>query len=321
MNRCNYCDNEYDYGMDRDKDQGWWCDYCDGYNYFDSKQETRKFTLLLEDKVSKSYGYKNKHRNLNKRLSPLRYPGGKSKITDLILERLNLNNTKTLVGAYAGGASAELALLHAGIIDELILNDMDYGIYSLFQIIKHTPHELINRINAHKPTKEDYFDYRAKIKSKYFGCSPIEAAWSLLVVNRLAYSGIFKANPLGGIQGKQDTLLSRWNPDNLIKRIMTIHSMRDRITVLNVDACELIEEMYWRNNTTIFIDPPYVKQGENLYLHFYSENDHYKLRNLLESLHTGFPGADLILFYDKDELIENIYTYPVTEIIGRKFSV
>ena len=53
----------------------------------------------------------------------------------------------------------------------------------------------------------------------------VDAAWASLLVNRLAYSGIFKANPLGGKHGSKQQLLSRWNPTELIRRIKTIHEM------------------------------------------------------------------------------------------------
>jgi len=38
-----------------------------------------------------------------------------------------------------------------------------------------------------------------------------------------------------------------------------------------MDADELIEEAYWQENTTIFIDPPYVVKGQVLFHCYYSE--------------------------------------------------
>jgi len=97
--------------------------------------------------------------------------------------------------------------------------------------------------------------------------------------------------------------------------------MCDRITVSNLDACELIEEEYWRPKTTLFIDPPYFKKGKQLYRCFYDEKQHLQLNELLESLHHGMPGADIILTYDNDPFIENIYWYPTIEKISRIYSI
>ncbi|MFT9493874.1 MULTISPECIES: DNA adenine methylase [Bacillota] len=302
-------------------EKGYWCEVCDGYNYLHEKQQKHRFTIILEDKASRNVIMPNPDISLHKRLSPLRYPGGKSKLINYIYSKLQKEATKTLVGAYAGGASAELALLDAGIIDDLVLNDVDYGIYSLFSIIKNSPQRLIEQIKSTLPNHEEFFLSRKTIDDNFADCSMFDAAWATLIVNRLSYSGISMANPLGGRQGDQKTLLSRWNPNELIKRINRIYKMRDRITVLNMDACQVIEEYYWRPQTTIFLDPPYINKGKQLYRCSYEQEDHEKLNILLESLYHGFPGADIILCYDNDPFIDEAYTLPIIEKVSRIYSI
>lgn len=301
--------------------KGFWCSACDGYNYFSTPHEPHRFTLILEDKSSNNAPMPKPKIKLNKRLSPLRYPGGKSKLADYILSKIQLKASKTLVSPYAGGASAELALLEAGVIEHLILNDLDFGIYSLFWTIQNEPFVLIDRINNISPTHKEFFLSQELIRSDYKGCTIFEAAWATLLVNRLAYSGIYRANPLGGRNGNKKGLLSRWNPNNLIKRIEKVHAISDRYTILNLDACELIEKMYWKPHTTILIDPPYVQQGKQLYRCFYQKEDHLKLNFLLESLYQGFPGADIILCYDNDPLIQDNYILPAVEKVSRVYSI
>lgn len=320
---CTFCLNEEDKEhVEIDPyNKGFWCSDCDGYNYFSTSHVPHRFTLILEDKSSKNVTLSKPEIKLNKRLSPLRYPGGKSLLADYILSKIQINTTKTLVSPFAGGASVELALLDAGVIEQLVLNDLDFGIYSLFWTIQNEPNVLIDRLKHVSPTHNDYFNAQEEVKNDYAGCTIFEAAWSTLLLNRLAYSGIYKANPLGGRKGTKEGLLSRWNPANLIKRIEKIHSLSDRIKILNIDACELIEEMYWNPNTTILIDPPYVQQGKQLYRCFYENDDHLKLNVLLESLYQGFPGADIILCYDNDPFIEKNYIFPIVEKISRVYSI
>jgi DNA adenine methylase len=322
---CQYCEYEIDW-IDAEIDQyqkGFWCDACDGYTYMGGLQK-HKFTLILEDgKNSRSQTPVIKLPViLKKQLSLLRYPGGKSKFIPVIYSKLQDGQTKTLVSPYTGGGSAELAFLYAGVVDELILNDLDVGIYSLYWVMKHMPNDLMERIRASKPTHKEYFKAQSVVKKDYAGCTMCEAAWYTLLVNRLAYSGIYSANPLGGKKGKREELLSRWNPEQLCKRIEVIHKMSDRIQIHNMDACDLIEEEYWRPDTTIFIDPPFVQKGKQLYRCHYDEAEHIRLNVLLDSLHQGMPGADIILTYDNDPLIERIYMYPTTiEKISRIYSV
>ncbi|MDN4090974.1 DNA adenine methylase [Paenibacillus polymyxa] len=320
---CVYCGEEFNPDEDdiNPSGLGYWCGCCDYYNYFDASQDTRKFTLILEgnDEVNEAPVSLHKIR-LNKRLSPLRYPGGKSKIADYILQFIAPGKTDRLISPYAGGASVELAFLQAGVFKSLQLNDYDFGVYSLFELIKTFPDALQLEIRNHRPTHDDFIRARQKIKNDYEGCDLFEAAWSLLLVNRLAYSGIYKANPLGGIRGDKKTMLSRWNPDDLCKRINTIHSMSDRYTVHNQDALEFIGEAFWFDKSTIFIDPPYCAAGEKLYRHYYTEDDHYALQLLLEGLHKETPCADLLVTYDDAPLINRIYEYPDIKRIKRKYS-
>lgn len=321
---CYFCGEKIDtksFSVDKNQ-EGFWCDTCDGFNYF-QKEDLKKhrFYLLLEDcRIGEKINIKSDVK-FKKHISPLRYPGGKSKLIDYVYSQLNLSKTKLFVEPFAGGASVGLSLLNANIIDKLIINDLDYGIYSLFETIKHDPETLLNKINTYQPTHEDYFKAQENITSGYKNLDCFTSAWSLLLVNRLAYSGIYNANPLGGKNGSLEELLKRWNPSTLTKRIGSISKMSNKIIVKNMDACELIEEMYWIDNATLFVDPPYFEKGKYLYNHHYNKSEHIKLNVLLDSLYQGCPGADLILTYDHHEYIKKLYTHPEVKIIKRAYSI
>lgn len=301
---------------------GFWCEDCDGFTYFDQIKNRHRFTLILEKKEHTNEPLVITDQKFNKRLSPYRYPGGKSKIVQYLYSHLQIQNSKTkkLISPFAGGASFELAMLHAGVIEELHLNDLDLGVFALWWTIKYMPFEIIERIRTITPNHQDYFKAQSIIKNDYLGVDLIEAAWSSLLVNRLAYSGIVKANPLGGKNGGLEKLLSRWNPKELIRKIEYIHSVSDRIEVTQENAIDLIEEAYWQDEATIFIDPPYVQKGKDLYHCFYTEKDHRELSFLLDSLHYGCPGADIIVTYDYNKWLNGLYEYPKVEVIGRIYS-
>lgn len=317
---CKFCGTDDKNCFEYDKfNRGFWCEVCDGYNYID--KDGHKFILILEDKSEKSSIKIGSGIKLKKQTSPLRYPGGKSKLIDYVNSKLNPDKLDVFIEPFAGGASVGLSLLNAGVINKLIINDLDFGIYSLFSVIKNDPAKLIKKINNHMPTHRDYYIAQSKINGNYEGLDIFESAWCLLLVNRLAYSGICKAGPLGGKNGNKNNLLVRWNPKTLIKRISAINKMAERITVLNIDACELIEEIYWNEQATIFIDPPYFKKGKDLYNLFYNESDHIRLNILLDNLYQGMPGADMILTYDNNDFIRNLYLYPDTESIYRVYAI
>ena len=78
--------------------------------------------------------------------SPLRYPGGKNKITPLIrliIEKAGCAGT-TYIEPFAGGAGVALSLLIDGVVNQIVINDYDKAVYSFWRALKETPQELIN---------------------------------------------------------------------------------------------------------------------------------------------------------------------------------
>ena len=69
--------------------------------------------------------------------SPLRYPGGKSKIAPLV--NLIMNNAGIKHGTYiepfAGGAGVALSLLFTEKVNRIVINDYDRAIYSFWHSI------------------------------------------------------------------------------------------------------------------------------------------------------------------------------------------
>lgn len=220
------------------------------------------------------------------------------------------------------GAGFELAMLEGGVVKKLILNDLDYGVFAVWWNILNQPDALIDKIVQFKPTHSAYFEAQQLIQSDYRHLDLLDAAWVTLLVNRLAYSGISKANPLGGKNGTLEALTARWNPSALTKRIQTIHQFSDRIELHCEDAAEFVEEMFWLSGCSLFLDPPYFKKGKALYSLFYTEKDHEKLAHTLRVLHHGFPNSDIIVTYDYDKYIEDLYyAADSKEIIGRDYSI
>lgn len=305
---CRFCKEEYEdfEGVDT-LENGYFCESCDSFNLYDEENRSG-FTLLLEDKEKEEEKSSlRKNIKLNKRISPLRYPGGKSKMIDYLYSKLNKDKLEKLYSPFTGGASFELALLDAKVVKKLILNDKDFGVYSLYYSIINDKEKLIKKITETTYSSELYFENREIISNGFKDCSTLDAAFYTLCNNRMAYSGILKANPLGGRNGSKESLMSRFNMKDIVSRINKIHQMRDSIEIYNKDALDIIEEGYWYEDSTIFIDPPYYKKGKDLYFEFYKEEDHINLSVLLESLFTGSPCADVLITYDNHEEIRNIY--------------
>ena len=182
------------------------------------------------------------------------------------------------------------------------------------------PTEHTGRLQSIVPTHRGLSDAK-EILSHSEAPTP-DLAWAFLLANRLSFSGIVKANPLGGKNGSQEALTARWNPRAIEERILHIYSMRDRIEIHNMDACEFLEtEGYWYDRATIFVDPPYWEKGKALYTHYYEEKDHAELAEMLQNMYKSFPEPDIIVTYDNHSRIRELYLLAKQKVIQRRYSI
>lgn len=311
---CRVCGAKFTSRDDIEEDAhgtGFWCSECDGYTPYENSSRSSDIDLsvCLEIKSAKNHvSESGKPKSiLQERISPLRYPDGKGKMLKQ-LEPLFPDKVSTMVEPFAGGASASLAMLFAGRTDRIILNDLDPGVYAFWNAILESTNELLEAVKGINGTREEFLKAK-KILSNPADHSSMELAAAFLVANQLAFSGITKAGIAGDYQ-------RRWNFKKVADRIQKIAAYKDRITVMNEDALQVIEEYYWDEKNFLFVDPPYVLQGKRLYREWYETDDHMKLADLIRDLTLSYPGcAKIIVTYDACEETEELYSFPFTQKI------
>ena len=128
--------------------------------------------------------------------SPLRYPGGKSRLSNFIKQSIfNLNMEHgTYIEPFAGGAGVALSLLLEGTVDNIVINDYDKAIYSLWRAIKQEPNALIEKI-ANTPITIDEWDKQKAIYTSSKSYS-LNLAFATLFLNRTNRSGILTAQSI-----------------------------------------------------------------------------------------------------------------------------
>lgn len=240
--------------------------------------------------------------------SPLRYPGGKTRLADLLLRALEKNFSEDekviLVEPYAGGAGASLKLLFEGEVDRIIINDLDKAIHSFWKIAVSDTDYLINEvkrvsitIDEWKRQKEIYNNPKSTTK---------ELAFATLFLNRTNRSGIIEGGPIGGMtQSGIWDLRARFKKETIIERLEKIKDFKDKISARNLDGINLLKQLE-KNKTKgryfIFLDPPYYQKGTSLYLNHYIERDHKKLLKMLKQ-----SSLKWIMTYDDNSYIQDLY--------------
>lgn len=239
--------------------------------------------------------------------NPLRYPGAKSKLYHYIEKLLVMENKLgcTFYEPFAGSASLSIMLLENGIIEHAVINEKDPLLYYFWFSVFNYTDDLIRLINNteisitnwHKFAKYKNNDY---IKDK----NPVEIGYAGLFLNRTNFSGILKANPLGGLNQLSEYKINcRFNKDSIINSIRQISLLKSHMEVYNLDAIDFmnLKLKYKRNKSTfVYIDPPYYKEGPNLYRFSYNHSEHVRLAKFIKS--KVFPW--LISYDDTNEIRE-----------------
>nr|DAH68836.1 MAG TPA: DNA adenine methylase [Bacteriophage sp.] len=255
--------------------------------------------------------------------NPLRYPGAKSKLYNYIYKLLVFENKLncTFYEPFAGSASISLLLLENKAVKRAVLNELDPLLYYFwYSVFNHTD-ELIKMISDTEISLENWHKLSHYRNSDYLAHkTPVEIGFAGLFLNRTNFSGILKANPLGGLQQKSRyTIDCRFNKIRIIESIRQLSIFRDRIDLFNMDAIDFMkQELKYKRNKSIFvyIDPPYYKEGSNLYRCYYTPEQHKDLAKYL--LPKSFPW---LISYDDAPEILNLYRQNSPLTIHMDYSV
>lgn len=252
--------------------------------------------------------------------SPLRYPGGKVKLYPFMeqLIRQNTVDPPIYVEPFAGGAGLALELLFNGNVERIMINDLDPAIYSFWYSItnEETFYLFINRvnevdinINEWKIQKDIYM--HQDIHNK------LELGFATFFLNRCNRSGILKAGPIGGQKQNGNYRIDcRFNKDRLIPLLRKIYDNRNRIDVTNLNAEEFIEYIDMNyDNLFIYLDPPYVDKGYQLYKNSFTKEDHVSLSKKIKKLKNKW-----FVTYDNSDVIKELYSDCKTEIFNIQYS-
>ncbi|MFS2006424.1 DNA adenine methylase [Duganella sp. CT11-25] len=215
--------------------------------------------------------------------SPLRYPGGKTKLTEYVKALLRHNRLMGghYVEPYAGGASIALDLAIQEYVERVHINDLDRSVWAFWHSVLEAPDQLCNMIANVAVNMDTWYEQKAVQKNKAT-VNTLELGFSTFFLNRTNRSGILNAGVIGGKQQTGNFKIdARFSKDELIRRIQVIAAHRSVINLYNLDAVTLIDSVVpaLPENTLVYLDPPYYVKGGDLYEHHYQHADHVDVAN------------------------------------------
>ena len=239
--------------------------------------------------------------------TPLRYPGGKGKLSYFLKDVIEQNelNDGAYAEPYAGGAGVALELLLEEYVRHIYINDADFAIYAFWSSVINDTENLCRMISSAEINIEQWCSHRHVI-SNPLEYSRLEVGFSAFFLNRTNRSGILKAGVIGGkAQNGEWKMDVRFNRKDLISRIENIANYNQRIFVSNLDALDFLESLTDtdKKNTLLYLDPPYYIKGQGLYRNFYGHDDHVSVMEKLKEI--DFPKW--LVSYDNAKEIKDIY--------------
>lgn len=220
-------------------------------------------------------------------ITPLRYPGGKARLGAWLGELIDCNNLSncTYIEPYAGGAGAAVYLLVNNKVKNIVINDIDDSVYAFWWSVLNDTQEFVTLISDTPVTIENWLIQREIVRSPQKH-SRTALGFAAFFLNRTNRSGILHGGVIGGQrQDGKYKLDARFNKQALIDRINRIASYRERISISNLDAMSLVDDLSKSVEKPFFyLDPPYYNKGNQLYQNHYAPDDHKKIAQTVQEL-------------------------------------
>jgi DNA adenine methylase len=131
--------------------------------------------------------------------SPLRYPGGKWRLSRFFERTITINFSRPpkYVEPYAGGASLALSLLFKGLVREVWINDLDPAIHAFRSSVLKHPVEFSQLIQTVPLTPVEWREQK-RIYTKGLGSGVLALGFATSYLNRTNHSGILNGGMIGG---------------------------------------------------------------------------------------------------------------------------
>jgi DNA adenine methylase len=210
--------------------------------------------------------------------SPLRYPGGKSKVVKHLAKFLpqNLSEYSEYREPMVGGGSVYLHIKQTFPNLSFWINDLNEDVYSFWKLVQYNLPQLVEELEYIRDVAVIGKLLFAELTDKninFENCTIDERAVRFFVLNRITFSGTVEA---GGFS--EEAFHKRFTYSS-IERLAKLEEVIKDVRITNFDYGELLEAP--GKDVFIYLDPPYLSAtqsrlyGKSGELHTYFEHDRF----------------------------------------------
>lgn len=246
-----------------------------------------------------------------KALTPLRWPGGKSKVVKKLLSPKFPEFKGDFYEPFIGGGSVALFIAQMYPEKNIHINDLNKKLYQFWQFLQLAPEELTKSLHSIR----DAFDPEDENKGKellermtealYEGDGNLlKVASSYYVLNKISFSGMTEHGSLSKSAYKKT-----FNHKN-IDRLIEISSLMKNFVIYNQHFNDFMTKPEDEDFT--FLDPPYMIESSNLYGkngEMHKGFDHEEFLNSVKNLY----GKWMITYNDNEWIREHYKDYNIED--------
>ena len=207
------------------------------------------------------------------------------------------------VEPYAGSSAIALALLFGEYASVVHINDLSRPVYAFWYSVLNDADALCRRIRHVDVTMDEWYRQRGVYDDRDTADMD-DLGFATLFLNRTNRSGIISGGVIGGkLQTGNWGIDARFNKHELIRRIRRVGRYRSRIRLYCLDALDFTNTVVpTLGNPFTFYDPPYIENGDGLYLNDYTIQGHRELADRIGQL-----GEPWVVTYDSAAVGERLY--------------
>ena len=214
----------------------------------------------------------------NKLVAPVvKWVGGKRQLLDEITPLLPKRITNYCEPFLGGGA-----VLFSIQPSKAIVNDLNVDLITVYEVIRDDVEALIESLKKHENTSEYFYALRDidRDKVSYQSLSKVERASRLIYLNKTCFNGLFRVNS----SGEFNSPFGHYKNPNIVNepvlRAVSKYFNASNIAFYSEDFAETLLRVH--KGGFVYLDPPYFKKGNQLYMNFLRLEDHVRIETAIK---------------------------------------